>query len=167
MTIRFPGRWEAYELIDSGGFEKLECFGPWVTCRPEPQAVWKPALDRSEWERLHDVRFIQDENSSGFWEKKTRNMPDRWTVNYREKDLSLEFRLSLTSFKHIGLFPEQAENWSFIYENCKRIRKAKVLNLFAYTGGASLAARAAGADVIHCDAIRQVVSWAKENMKLS
>ena len=98
-------------------------------------------------------------------------MPSRWTVDYAYEGMRLRMRLGLTSFKHVGLFPEQAANWNFIYDNCMRMRAEgrtpKVLNLFAYTGGATLAARAAGADTTHVDSVKQVVTWARENMELS
>ncbi len=99
-------------------------------------------------------------------------MPDRWTVEYRYREMSLRMRLALTSFKHVGIFPEQAANWNFIYDRCRALAAAaaeppRVLNLFAYTGGATLAARAAGAEVTHVDSVRQVVTWARENMELS
>ena len=94
-------------------------------------------------------------------------MPSRWHISYDYKDLHLKMRLGLTSFKHVGIFPEQAANWNFIYDCCKEIEGAKVLNLFAYTGGATLAARAAGADVTHVDSVKQVVTWSRENMESS
>ena len=94
-------------------------------------------------------------------------MPDQWYLNYNYKQLRLKFKLALTGFKHVGIFPEQAVNWNYLYDHLHERPEAKVLNLFAYTGGASLAAKAAGADVIHCDSIRQVVNWANTNMQLS
>ncbi len=154
-----------YELIDSGNFEKLERFGRYIIRRPEPQALWRPSLSASEWDRA-DATFHRDAVNSERGEWKLRpGMPDRWTVEYIYKGMKLRFRLGLTSFKHVGIFPEQAANWEFIYDNCTP--GCKVLNLFAYTGGASLAAKAAGADVTHVDSVKQVVSWARENMELS
>jgi 23S rRNA (cytosine1962-C5)-methyltransferase len=167
MRIRTPQYWKSYELIDSGEFEKLERFGKYILRRPEPQAVWGKSMRESEWLKLQDARFVQQGSSSGKWEKGPGNMPDQWQMDYQSKALTLRFRLALTGFKHVGIFPEQADNWEFIYEQASKISKAKVLNLFAYTGGASLAARAAGADVTHCDSIRQVVNWANSNMQLS
>jgi 23S rRNA (cytosine1962-C5)-methyltransferase len=102
----------------------------------------------------------------GEWRLKPK-MPSRWHISYDYKDMHLKMRLALTSFKHVGIFPEQAANWNFIYDCCKEIGGAKVLNLFAYTGGATLAAKAAGADVTHVDSVKQVVTWSRENMESS
>ena len=105
---------------------------------------------------------------SGQWISKP-GMPDRWLVNYNYNGLKMKMRLGLTSFKHVGIFPEQAPNWNFIYDSIKSLnnKNPRVLNLFAYTGGASLAAKAAGADITHLDSVKQVVTWARENMELS
>jgi len=171
MILLTPTRFTDYELIDCGDFEKLERFGKYLTIRPEPQAVWSKKLNTREWENMAHVRFVPKSSSAGTW-KKYREMPDQWRINYAlSDDHQLQFRLGLTSFKHVGIFPEQAVNWDFIYKSIlqqkKLVPQPRVLNLFAYTGGASIAAKAAGADVIHLDAIRQVVTWAKENMELS
>jgi 23S rRNA (cytosine1962-C5)-methyltransferase len=126
----------------------------------------------SEWEKQAHVKFVPKSSSSGDW-KTLKNMPEQWKISYPLKSLSsndeaqLTFRLGLTSFKHVGIFPEQACNWDVIYNYLKDLEKPKFLNLFAYTGGASIAARAAGADVTHVDSIKQVVSWANENMQNS
>ncbi len=160
-----------YELLDTGNFEKLERFGKHVTRRPEPQAIWRPSLAEEQWRRA-DASFLRDERSEerGQW-RLGKGMPDRWTVGYDYKDMHLKMRLALTSFKHVGIFPEQAANWDFIYDNCVEMRPAgenpSVLNLFAYTGGASLAACAAGAEVTHVDSVKQVVTWSRENMEAS
>lgn len=168
-----PSEWSDYELIDCGGFEKLERFGRYVTARPEPQAIWNKSLTEQEWRSRADAYFIRDKKSEerGFWERK-KDMPDQWTVEYGYKDMNIRMRLGLTSFKHVGIFPEQASNWNYIYDRLKTIggnigKQSSVLNLFAYTGGASLAARSAGAAVTHVDSVKQVVSWARENMELS
>ncbi|MFM7217607.1 MAG: class I SAM-dependent methyltransferase [Bacteroidota bacterium] len=168
MLILAPTGFSDYELIDSGDFEKLERFGRYITIRPEPQAVWKPLLSGKEWEKRAHVRFVAKSSSSGQW-KKLKEMPDQWQIRYEADGHDIRFRLGLTAFKHVGVFPEQAVNWDFIARSVKQLGKPspRVLNLFAYTGGASLAARAAGADVTHLDSVRQVVSWAKENMELS
>ena len=161
-----------YELIDTGDFEKLERFGRYVTRRPEPQAIWRRTLSEEEWRRAADASFLRDTRSEerGEW-RLGPEMPSRWTVDYAYKGMRLRMRLGLTSFKHVGIFPEQAANWNFIYDNCVRMRAEertpKVLNLFAYTGGATLAARAAGADTTHVDSVKQVVTWARENMEQS
>ncbi len=157
-----------YELIDSGDFEKLERFGAYVLRRPEPQAIWHKSLAESEWLRTADASFRRDERSDerGEW-RLSPKMPSRWSIRYDYRGMHLSMRLGLTSFKHVGIFPEQAANWNFIYDRCAVKQGAKVLNLFAYTGGASLAARAAGADVTHVDSVKQVVTWSRENMEAS
>jgi 23S rRNA (cytosine1962-C5)-methyltransferase len=162
----FPPKWSDYALTDSGNFEKLERFGQYFLIRPEPQAVWQPTLPPREWERRANVRFEQKGSHSGVW-RTLQPMPERWEINYERPDYKLQLRLALTTFKHIGVFPEQAVNWDYTFHHCRRIKDAKVLNLFAYTGAASLAARAAGANITHVDAVRQIIQWGKENMFLS
>jgi 23S rRNA (cytosine1962-C5)-methyltransferase len=164
-----PQQWKDYELIDCGNFEKMERFGKYITIRPEPQAVWDKTLSDKEWERMAHTRFKPKSSSSGEWIKLKSSMPDRWHIEYQTKDIDIKFRLGLTSFKHVGIFPEQAVNWDFIAQSIKamKIEQPKFLNLFAYTGGASLAAKSAGADVTHVDSIKQVVTWANENQELS
>jgi 23S rRNA (cytosine1962-C5)-methyltransferase len=176
MQILFPTYWKDYELIDSGHFEKIERFGQFILIRPEPQAIWQPAMTREEWltrahacfnrEQKDKYRFSDDVN--GGW-KKLRQMPDNWKVNYEYRDLRLDLRLGLTGFGHVGIFPEQAENWNFIYDTIKtfNIEKPRVLNLFAYTGAASMVATYAGAVVTHCDASRPGLNWANQNMQLN
>ena len=157
-----------YALIDTGDGEKLERFGDYTLRRPEPQAIWRKSLTEQQWQTAADASFMRDSRSEerGEWRLKP-NMPSRWIIKYDYKDMHLKMRLGLTSFKHVGIFPEQAANWNFIYDSCKEIKDAKVLNLFAYTGGATLAARAAGADVTHIDSVKQVVTWSRENMESS
>ena len=170
LTPSFPD----YELIDSGNFEKLERFGAYTTRRPEPQAIWNKSLGEEEWQRLSDASFLRSSSSKnderGEWHTKAK-MPDRWSVEYSYKQMHLKMRLALTSFKHVGIFPEQAANWNFIYDRTSELIEQgvqpKVLNLFAYTGGATLAAKAAGADVTHVDSVKQVVTWSRENMEHS
>jgi 23S rRNA (cytosine1962-C5)-methyltransferase len=167
MLILSPKNFQDYSLIDCGGFQKLERFGKYITIRPEPQAVWEPALTIREWEKRAHVRFNPVSSSSGTW-KKLKDMPDRWTMEYAlSTGRVLTFRLALTSFKHVGVFPEQASNWDFIATSLSGMKQPRVLNLFAYTGIASLAAKSSGADVVHLDSVRQVVNWAKANMELS
>lgn len=164
-----PTGWSDYELLDSGNFEKLERFGRYVIARPEPQAIWDRSMRAEEWDRLADARFRKDRRSDdrGEWILRS-GMPEQWFVGYENGGLQLRMRLGLTSFKHVGIFPEQSENWNFIYRQVRdRFPRAKVLNLFAYTGGASLAARAAGAEVTHVDSVKPVVGWARENMEAS
>ena len=185
MTIESPGKfWKDYELIDSGNFEKLERFGQYIMARPEPKALWDKTMSDQEWERMIHTRFKTGagfgkagKEDSGTWER-LRKMNDQWVISYRgaEEGLDFRLRLGLTSFKHVGVFPEQSSNWEYIFRCTKTLSdkaaaegmpKPKVLNLFAYTGAASLAAKAAGADVTHLDSVRQVVTWARENMELS
>ena len=169
IELLAPTHWKDYELIDCGDFEKLERFGNLVLIRPEPQAVWSKQLSPAEWQRLHHIKFKGRSATSGDWVKKTANIPERWHIEYKNPEASIKFRLALTSFKHVGIFPEQAVNWDYITTCLKKFKtpEPKVLNLFAYTGGASLIARAAGADTTHVDSIKQVVTWANENQELS
>ncbi len=175
IKLLTPEHWSDYELIDTGGFEKLERFGSYILIRPEPQAIWDKSLSRGEWERLSHAIFRKEsgkgdtrENERGEWKLKP-GMPQQWWVKYEYGAMKLRFRLGLTAFKHVGIFPEQAENWNYIYDLVTKtlIQQPQVLNLFAYTGGASLAAKAAGADVTHVDSVRQVVTWSRENMEAS
>jgi 23S rRNA (cytosine1962-C5)-methyltransferase len=169
IQLLTPKHWKDYELIDCGDFEKLERFGNVILIRPEPQAVWGKGLPESDWTKLHHIRFKGRSATSGEWVKKDQKTPDRWHINYKNGDITLQFRLALTSFKHLGIFPEQAVNWDYIIKciTSFKTKQPKVLNLFAYTGGASLAACAAGAETTHVDSIKQVVSWANENQTLS
>ena len=159
-----------YELIDCGHFAKLERFGKYITIRPEPQAVWDASLSSQEWENQAHVKFVPKSSSSGTWQK-LKNMPDQWQISYNISAIekSIKMRMGLTSFKHVGVFPEQATNWEYIAQNLTKMKAIhpKFLNLFAYTGGASIAAKAAGADTTHLDSIKQVVTWANENMQIS
>lgn len=172
MKLLSPANWKDYELIDSGEFEKLERFGNYILTRPEPQAVWSKSLSTDEWEKLSHAFFRKEKNDpeKGRWSLKN-NMPEQWFIGYQYKEMQLKMRLGLTGFKHVGIFPEQSENWDFIYDQIKKhqqqIEKPRILNLFAYTGGASLAAIAAGADVVHVDSVKPVLSWARENMEAS
>ena len=164
-----PQHWKDYELLDCGDFEKLERCGPVVMIRPEPQAVWPKLWPESEWTKQHHIRFKGRSATSGEWVKKNKDVPERWHVEYANPSVKIKFRLALTSFKHVGIFPEQAVNWDYISETIAQFKnpKPKILNLFAYTGGASLIAKAAGADITHVDSIKQVVSWASENQEIS
>jgi len=174
MKLLSPSQWSDYELIDTGDYEKLERFGQYVLRRPEPQAVWRKALSEKEWEKRTDAWFRKEKagnnkgsDERGKWILKPK-MPQQWFISYRYKEMKLRFRLGLTAFKHVGVFPEQASNWDFIYDRAKaNDNPPKVLNLFAYTGGASLAAKAAGADVTHVDSVKQVLTWSRENMEAS
>ena len=145
-------KWKEYEVIDCSGGEKLERWGKYTLCRPDPQVIW----DR-RWKKLN-AHYHRSKRGGGEWE--FFSLPEQWDLHYRE----LTFHLKPFSFKHTGLFPEQAVNWDWFSEKIKRAgRPVKVLNLFAYTGGATLAAAAAGAAVTHVDASKGMVTWAKEN----
>lgn len=161
-----PELWKDYQLIDCGNLQKLERFGPYTLIRPEPQAFWRPGFSQKDWQSKADAEYIQQGSHKGDW-KKFRQIDAPWSIGYAlSKNDHLKFSLRFTSFKHIGIFPEQADNWHFIYNHARRIGKqCKVLNLFAYTGGASLAAKAGGADVVHVDSVKQVVNWARINME--
>jgi len=169
IELLTPTNWKDYELLDCGGFEKLERFGDITMIRPEPQAVWPKVLSQQEWQRLQHIKFKGRSATSGEWLKKNTLISDRWHIEYKNPEAGIKFRLALTSFKHVGIFPEQAVNWDFISAKIKQFKTTspKVLNLFAYTGGASLTAQAAGADTTHVDSIKQVVTWANENQELS
>lgn len=169
IQLLTPTHWKDYELIDCGDFEKLERFGNLILARPEPQAVWKKVLSPQEWKNKTHILFKGRSATSGDWIKSSKNVPDRWNINYQNNEISINLRLGLTSFKHVGVFPEQAVNWDYISSSVKKFKTPvpKVLNLFAYTGAASLVAKAAGADTTHVDSIKQVVNWANENQELS
>jgi 23S rRNA (cytosine1962-C5)-methyltransferase len=169
ISLLTPTHWKDYELIDCGDFEKIERFGNLVLSRPEPQAVWKKTLSEQEWKKLTHIKFKGRSATSGEWMKTAQHLPDRWNVEYKNDDVKINLRLGLTSFKHVGVFPEQAVNWDYISSSIRKFKtpKPKVLNLFAYTGAASLIAKAVGADTTHVDSIKQVVNWANENQELS
>jgi 23S rRNA (cytosine1962-C5)-methyltransferase len=165
-----PEHWSAYQLLDSGNYQKLEKFGEFVLARPEPQAVWAPSLSAEQWKQQAHATFTRDKVSpeKGNWSLKS-SMKQQWILPYKHPQYSLNFRLGLSGFKHVGLFPEQAVNWDYIYSAIKKMStpNPKLLNLFAYTGGASIAGAAAGADVTHVDAVKQVITWGRENMEAS
>lgn len=169
ISLLTPTHWKDYELLDCGDFEKLERFGNLILSRPEPQAVWKKTLSEQEWKKATHIRFKGRTATSGEWIKNNPKTPDRWNVEYKNDDVTINLRLGLTSFKHVGVFPEQAVNWDYISSSIRKFKtpNPKVLNLFAYTGAASLIAKAAGADTTHVDSIKQVVNWANENQELS
>lgn len=150
-------KWKEYEVIDCSGGEKLERWGKYTLCRPDPQVIWDTPKEDRRWKKLN-AHYHRSKRGGGEWE--FFSLPEQWDLHYRE----LTFHLKPFSFKHTGLFPEQAVNWDWFSEKIKRAgRPVKVLNLFAYTGGATLAAAAAGAAVTHVDASKGMVTWAKEN----
>jgi len=174
MELLSPDNWPDYQLIDTGDYEKLERFGRYCLRRPEPQAVWRKSLPDEDWEKQTDAWFRKEKgksgpegNEKGEWILRS-SMPQQWFISYSYKSMKLRFRLGLTAFKHVGIFPEQASNWNYIFDTVEQFpNQPSVLNLFAYTGGASLAAKAAGADVVHVDSVKQVLHWSRENMEAS
>jgi 23S rRNA (cytosine1962-C5)-methyltransferase len=176
MKLLHPSSWKDYELIDSGDFEKLERFGKYILVRPEPQALWRRELDEADWKQMAHAKFVREQKDNfrftdevkGGWSKNP-SMPESWQIQYQYNELNLTLRLALTGFGHVGIFPEQGSNWNFIYDTIKswNTKESRVLNLFAYTGAASVVARTAGAEVIHCDASRPGLNWANQNMQLN
>lgn len=153
-------QWKDYRLIDSCDGEKLEYWGDFLLRRPDPQAVWTQRSERALWDKA-DAWYHRSNTGGGKWQFFRKNMPQRWTVRYGE----LTFNIKPMGFKHTGLFPEQAVNWDWFSDLIRRSgRKIRVLNLFAYTGGATVAALSAGAEVVHVDASKGMVTWAKENV---
>ena len=159
--MRLSNEWKDYECIDAGNGEKLERWGKVIFRRPDPQAMW-PIENDDSWKKV-DGFYHRSNKGGGYWDFK-KQLPDHWTVNYKD----LTFKVSPTNFKHTGLFPEQATNWDFMMEKISNAnREVKVLNLFAYTGGATMACSKAGAvEVVHVDASKGMTEWAKENMRL-
>jgi len=157
MQLLRTAGWQDYELLDSGNGMRLERFGQYVISKPDPQAIWKPALADSKWQ-MADGIFDND-----IWQKKPK-MLDKWILRYKD----LKFYAKLTPFKHTGVFPEQVLNWEFIEDKILKAQKqVNVLNLFGYTGIASLVAAKAGAKVTHVDGSKPSITWARENQTLS
>ncbi len=157
--MRFTSNFKDFELLDATCGEKLERWGNIYLIRPEPQAIWDFKRDEKLWDKAHAV-YHRSSSGGGYWQK-IKKVPDVWTVEFS----GLKFNLKPMGFKHTGLFPEQAVNWEFMRSYIKR--PIKVLNLFAYTGGATVACLSAGASVTHVDASRGMTSWAKENAAIS
>ena len=154
-------KWRDYELLDCGGGEKLERWDRQILVRPDPQAIWETDRKHPAW-RQAAGRYLRSQSGGGHWEKKA--LPESWKIRYGE----LTFQVKPMNFKHTGLFPEQAVNWDFAMEKIRSAgRPVSVLNLFAYTGGATVACAKAGASVCHVDAARGMVAWGRENAKLS
>ena len=153
--------WKDYELLDCGEGERLERWGDIYLVRPDPQAIWRRGGDNPKW-YSPDGKYQRSSTGGGQWIKK--RVPEQWKISYGE----LKFNIKPMNFKHTGIFPEQAVNWDFIQKQIRASgRQVKVLNLFAYTGAATLAAAAAGASVCHVDAAKGMVAWGKENLALS
>ncbi len=151
---------EGYELIDSGDGEKLERFGNVVLSRPDPQALWHKRLTKDEWSKS-DAHFTRTE-ASGDWKIK-KGVPEKWNINLS----NLKFNIKPTAFKHTGIFPEQSVNWDWMRELINNKKDIEVLNLFGYTGGATLACAQVGAKVVHIDSSKSAITWARENAELS
>jgi 23S rRNA (cytosine1962-C5)-methyltransferase len=176
FKLLHPSSWTDYELLDSGDFEKLERFGKYILIRPEPQAIWTKSLSEQDWKKMAHAKFVREQKDKfrftddvkGGWSR-SKEMPETWNVTYHYNDLTLTLRLALTGFGHVGIFPEQGNNWNFIYDTIRGWdgKRSRVLNLFAYTGAASVVARSAGAEVVHCDASRPGINWANQNMQLN
>lgn len=160
--MRISDKWLDYELIDTADGERLERWGDVTLIRPDPQIIWKGEGEAPEWLSAH-ARYIRSSSGGGAWDYR-RKLPESWQIGYGD----LRFMVKPTGFKHTGLFPEQAVNWDYCSELIRSAgRSVNVLNLFAYTGGATLACAAAGASVCHCDAVKGMVDWARTNAKLS
>ena len=153
--------WKDYEVLDTSGGEKLERWGDYLLVRPDPQVIWNTKKENPGWKKKNG-HYHRSSKGGGEWE--FFHLPEQWEINYKD----LTFRLKPFSFKHTGLFPEQATNWDWFGDLIRRAnRPIKVLNLFAYTGGATVACAAAGASVCHVDAAKGMVAWAKENARVS
>lgn len=160
--MRIADNWQDYCLIDTSKGERLERWGNVTLIRPDPQIIWECNTPAKEWNNPH-ARYIRSSSGGGHWEY-SKNLPESWNIKYK----NLIFMVKPTGFKHTGLFPEQAVNWDYCTELIKNAnRPVKVLNLFAYTGGATLACAAAGASVCHLDAVKGMVDWGKTNARLS
>ena len=168
MKRTYSQHWKDYELIDAGNNKKLERWGEIITIRPDRNAYFTPVLSEKEWQQNAQYEFVEATTNTGTWVSLKKDFPiaeneemAKWQITYKD----CAFNLKLTKFKHVGVFPEQQTNWEFIKNRLQK--DGKFLNLFAYTGGASLIANAKGADVFHCDSVKQIISWAKLNMESS
>ncbi|MDD6251554.1 MAG: class I SAM-dependent methyltransferase [Oscillospiraceae bacterium] len=156
--MRIADKWKDYELIDASGGERLERWGEIILIRPDPQVIWNTERKNPLWQNAH-ARYIRSSKGGGNWQV-FRKLPDRWNISYRE----LKFNVRTMGFKHTGVFPEQGTNWDFVTEKIKNSdRQLNILNLFGYTGCATLSALSAGARVCHVDAAKGMVQWARDN----
>lgn len=161
--VKVAEDWKDYELLDCSDGEKLERWGKYILLRPDPQIIWDTGKLYQKYKNSIDAIYHRSSQGGGYWEN-LKNVPTEWNVTYKE----LKFHIKQMGFKHTGLFPEQAVNWDFMMEKIKRAnRPIKVLNLFAYTGGASVACLKAGASVTHVDSSRGMVDWCKENVRMN
>ena len=160
--MKLANEWKDYEILDMASGMKLERWGKYVLSRPDPQIIWKEKTFKEKWKNL-DAKYIRSNKGGGHWEN-VNSVPENWQIKYKD----LTFNIKQMGFKHTGLFPEQAVNWDYMIDKIKKSdRKIKVLNLFAYTGGATVACAYAGADVVHVDSSKGMVAWAKENIASS
>ena len=160
MKICIALPWNEYEILDSGRGKKLERFGSVTLIRPEINASWQPALSSEEWENLAGGEFIEKQPGKGHW-RNFRNLPEEWRLSYDFGSREMFFLLRLTDFKHVGVFPEQTINWQYLFSRLSGGKR--LLNLFAHTGGASMAASLAGGNVTHVDSVYTMVGWARKN----
>ena len=178
MFLEESAELEGYALIDSGNNQRLERFGDFVLARPDPAILWKPSLPENVWLQA-DATFLRKSEEKGMWSLRTE-VPDKWMLGYTYKGITVSFSAKLTPFKHTGIFPEQVSNWNFIIDQAqsmglasqgplsdKTTKKPKLLNLFGYTGIASVVAAKAGFDVTHVDSSKPTLEWARENMQTS
>lgn len=161
MSRTFTNHWKDYELLDAGNSKKLERWGEIVTIRPDRNAYFKSGSPESEWKNLAHFEFIEKTTNSGEWLELKKGSPREWQIKFN----AITLNLKLTQFKHVGVFPEQRSNWDFVENHLQS--GDRFLNLFGYTGAISSIARSKGADVFHCDSIKQIIQWGKENMEAS
>ena len=160
--MKVTNNWKDYEILDMAEGQKLERWGQYILSRPDPQIIWKDKLFPEKWQKAHAV-YHRSKTGGGGWQYKSK-LPDAWDIHYKD----LTFRVKPMGFKHTGLFPEQAVNWDWMIDKIKNAkREIKVLNLFAYTGGATVACSYAGASVCHVDSSKGMCAWAKENIAAS
>ncbi len=163
IQLESASNWRDYQLLDSGNGKTLERYGPYILIRPEPQVIWQKSLPKEKWQMADAIVQENQSEYGGQWHL-YRPIPKSWQLSYRD----LEFQVQLSSSRHIGVFPEQASHWDWISERIKKANKPlKVLNLFGYTGLATLAAAKAGAQVTHVDSSKHALTWANLNLKLS
>jgi len=157
----YSNSWKSYALLDSGNGEKLETFAGYTMIRPDPRVIWSRNQSQALWENI-DAHFIRIDSEHGNWEIK-KQAPSPWIIEYK----NMKFSLHPTDFKHVGLFPEQAPNWDWVQEQCKELASPSILNLFGYTGAATVAACLAGAYVTHVDSSKPSLTWAHENCDIN
>lgn len=161
MQTIYSQNWKDYELLDAGNGKKLERWGTTYTIRPDRNAYFPMQLTEAEWREKVDFEFVETSTTTGEWIKRKADAEPEWEIRYGKAI----FNIKLTNFKHVGLFPEQQTNWEFIQNKVKKDQK--ILNLFGYTGAASIIARLNNAEVLHCDSVKNVLNWGKENMEAS